>query len=354
MLRRPRGVFPAIIQRSVFRSAYHVPYRAILPKPEQCVNLLVPVALSCTHVAIASLRIEATWMVIGQAAGIAAAQAAQRSVPVHQLPYPQLRERLLARGQAEMTRDLDGSGTTGRERVFAETAIACKERDPERRKTLVCLLDGERALREMAGEWLPRPVGVLDLFHVLERLWLAAHCFHADGSDEAKTFVQKRLMMLLAGKVGYLVGGLRRLRDQHGLRGEALRRLNAAIVYYENNREHMRYDEYPAAGYPIGSGFAEGACRHLVKDRMEGMGMRWTVKGAQAMGGRGGWRDPRRQPVHAAGRHGPWQPAERPGRSSAGPLGRRRRCRSMSGFWPCSSRWWAGRWRGACLRPTGG
>jgi hypothetical protein len=101
-----------------------------------------------------------------------------------------------------MTRDLDGSGTTGRERVFAETAIACKERDPERRKTLVCLLDGERALREMAGEWLPRPVGVLDLFHVLERLWLAAHCFHADGSDEAKTFVQKRLMMLLAGKVG--------------------------------------------------------------------------------------------------------------------------------------------------------
>ncbi len=45
----------------------------------------------------------------------------------------------------------------------------------------------------------------------------------------------------------------------------------------------MKYDEYLAAGYPIGSGVAEGACRHLVKDRMEGTGMRWTVAGAQAM-----------------------------------------------------------------------
>ena len=55
------------------------------------------------------------------------------------------------------------------------------------------------------------------------------------------------------------------------------------MEYLENNREHMRYDEYLAAGYPIGSGVAEGACRHLVKDRMEQTGMRWTVAGAQAM-----------------------------------------------------------------------
>ena len=59
--------------------------------------------------------------------------------------------------------------------------------------------------------------------------------------------------------------------------------LESAIEYLENNREHMRYDEYLAAGYPIGSGVAEGACRHLVKDRMEQTGMRWTVEGAQAM-----------------------------------------------------------------------
>ena len=53
--------------------------------------------------------------------------------------------------------------------------------------------------------------------------------------------------------------------------------------YLENNQDFMHYDEYLAAGYPIGSGVAEGACRHLVKDRLEQTGMRWTVAGAQAM-----------------------------------------------------------------------
>lgn len=79
--------------------AYHVPYRSILPKPEQCDNLLVPVALSCTHVGISSLRIEGAWMVIGQGAGVAAALSAKEGVAVQEVPYEKLRERLLAQGQ---------------------------------------------------------------------------------------------------------------------------------------------------------------------------------------------------------------------------------------------------------------
>jgi len=79
--------------------AYHVPYRAILPKPGQCDNLLSPIALSCTHVGISSLRIEGTWMIIGQSAGIAAALAARGGVAVQELPYVKLRERLVAQGQ---------------------------------------------------------------------------------------------------------------------------------------------------------------------------------------------------------------------------------------------------------------
>jgi hypothetical protein len=78
---------------------YHVPYRAILPLTNQCDNLLVPVALSCTHVAISSLRIEGTWMLIGQSAGIAAAMAADQDVAVQDLPYTNLKTRLLAQGQ---------------------------------------------------------------------------------------------------------------------------------------------------------------------------------------------------------------------------------------------------------------
>jgi hypothetical protein len=79
--------------------AYHIPYRAITPSTSECSNLLVPVALSATHVAYCSVRIEPTWMTIGQSAGIAAALAAKAGVTVQALDYAQLRERLLAQHQ---------------------------------------------------------------------------------------------------------------------------------------------------------------------------------------------------------------------------------------------------------------
>ena len=76
--------------------AYHIPYRAITPSASECSNLLVPVALSATHVAYSSVRVEPTWMAIGQGAGVAAALAAQTGVTVQALDYPALRARLLA------------------------------------------------------------------------------------------------------------------------------------------------------------------------------------------------------------------------------------------------------------------
>jgi hypothetical protein len=78
---------------------YHIPYRAITPKAAECANLLVPVALSCTHVGISSIRVEPTWMILGQSAGIAAALSAKQNIAVQKLAYPVLRERLLAQKQ---------------------------------------------------------------------------------------------------------------------------------------------------------------------------------------------------------------------------------------------------------------
>lgn len=92
-------IFPVRNQKLRQGYAYHVPYRSVLPKPDQCDNLLVPVALSCTHVGISSLRIEGAWMVIGQGTGVAAALAAKDDVAVQDLEYANLRERLLAQKQ---------------------------------------------------------------------------------------------------------------------------------------------------------------------------------------------------------------------------------------------------------------
>lgn len=152
-----------------------------------------------------------------------------------------------------------------------------------RDKPLVCLVDGERQLWDLQGEWLPRAVGILDIFHVSERLWTAAHCFHPERSAEANRFVERYLRLLLAGQVETVIRSFRQLLGTRRLKGEKRKRLLATITYYHNNQQHMHYAEYLSAGYPIGSGVAEGACRHLVKDRLEGTGMRWSLAGAQAM-----------------------------------------------------------------------
>jgi hypothetical protein len=184
---------------------------------------------------------------------------------------------------AEMTQVVEGEAHNGRVALFAHLAGQRRRRDPSGAKPTVCLFDGERALWE---EWLEEfsdTVGILDLFHVLERLWEAAHCFHPEKSREAEQFVTARLRLLLEGKVGGVIRGLRQMKTKHGLWGPKAKTLAQVANYLDNNRDFMRYDEYLAAGYPIGSGVAEGACRHLVKDRLEQTGMRWAVAGAQAM-----------------------------------------------------------------------
>jgi hypothetical protein len=185
---------------------------------------------------------------------------------------------------AELTREVeDEPPVTAKEGLFCRLTDELAARNLGHDRPVICLMDGERALWDAQAVYFPEAVGVLDLFHVLERLWAVAHCFHTEGSDEAKGFVEQRLRDLLQGRVGYVIGGLRRRLKAEKLSGQRRKVVRSALEYLGNNKAHMRYDEYLAAGYPIGSGVAEGACRHLVKDRMEQTGMRWTVEGAQAM-----------------------------------------------------------------------
>jgi len=151
-------------------------------------------------------------------------------------------------------------------------------------RPLVCLYDGQGSLWEARQRYLPRAgVGILDFLHVTPRLWQAAHLFHPEGSAAAAAFVRQRCLRVLRGEVAGVVQGLRKMGTERGLTGSRKRALAQLCAYLEKNRERMRYDAYLAAGYPIASGVIEGACRHLVKDRMERAGMHWTPAGAQAM-----------------------------------------------------------------------
>jgi hypothetical protein len=185
---------------------------------------------------------------------------------------------------AELTREFeDEPPVTAKDGLFCHLIGELTARNLGHDRPVICLMDGERALWDAQAVYFPEAVGVLDLFHVLERLWAVAHCFHKEGSDESKEFVEQRLRDLLQGRVGYVISGLRRRLKAEKLSGPRRKVVRSAVEYLENNKANMRYDEYLAAGYPIGSGVAEGACRHLVKDRMEQTGMRWTMEGAQAM-----------------------------------------------------------------------
>jgi hypothetical protein len=182
---------------------------------------------------------------------------------------------------AELTRPYAGEVRHAKDAVFAAMSDDLIRRNRGVQRPVIYLSDGERALWEKQREYFPWAIGILDLFHVLERLWLAAHCLHREGSTEAELFVSQRLRALLEGKVTTVITGLRSLA--RGQPSGKRRTLTQVANYYDHNREHMHYDEYLAKGYPIGSGVAEGACRHLVKDRMEQTGMHWKIPGAQAM-----------------------------------------------------------------------
>jgi hypothetical protein len=174
----------------------------------------------------------------------------------------------------------------GKVALFLWLADEVIRRDPRRTKPLIFLSDGERALHDRQGEYLPEnTICILDLFHVMERLWKAAWCFFDETTQkkEAHQWVEKELRMLLEGKVRYVVGGLRQMMTKRELKGTRRKTVREVTGYFERNRARMKYDEYLASGYPIGSGVVEGACRHLVKDRLERTGMRWHPDGAQAM-----------------------------------------------------------------------
>lgn len=172
--------------------------------------------------------------------------------------------------------------TKGKAAVIGEVAAEMLRRDPQGHKSHVALTDGERALQTLVSEKLQVTL-ILDLLHVLEKLWKAAYVFHPEGSPEAEQWVRLRAEKVLQGSVSQVVKGLRQSVTKLGLGGSKGATLTNVAGYLYHNRTRMRYNEYLAQGLPIASGPVEGACKSLIKDRMERSGMRWTEGMAEAL-----------------------------------------------------------------------
>jgi hypothetical protein len=145
----------------------------------------------------------------------------------------------------------------------------------------VAVCDGDQGLQNRIREHLPGFTLILDIFHVLGYLWRAADALLGNKHPMRYQWMHDALHCLLTDDLDRL---LSHLHHQHTYLPPAQSyELRTTIRYLSNQREQMHYHTYLALGYPISSGVIEGACCHLVHDRFEQSGMRWSPEGAQAM-----------------------------------------------------------------------
>ena len=171
--------------------------------------------------------------------------------------------------------------------VVAEAMLEAERHDPERVKRWVVLVDGaetQLALVEAGAAAYGVDVTViLDIIHVVEYVWKAAHVFHDEGSPELACWAWTRVRDILEGKARRVAAAMRRAATVAGLSRDTRKPVDTGADYLLKYAPYLHYDRYLAAGYPIATGVIEGACRYLVRDRMELTGARWRLVGAEAV-----------------------------------------------------------------------
>ena len=171
--------------------------------------------------------------------------------------------------------------------VIAEQFEEADWRDRERLKSWVALVDGNKTqIAAYEREVKKRGVDLfllVDIIHVIEYLWKAALALHAGARDDAERWVTEHLVALLEGDSRNVAAGLRRSATLRGLSGKEREAVDDSADYLRDYRPYLHYAEALAAGYPIATGVIEGACRHLVQDRMDITGARWCLACAVAV-----------------------------------------------------------------------
>jgi hypothetical protein len=189
--------------------------------------------------------------------------------------------------RASLIRDAADTSKPSYDEIFGWITHDVSTRDPVGQRPLILLMDGQDSLWNAGLSHLPeeqfRVTEILDLLHVCGYVWDAAQLFHPTGSAKAVAYVRRLLLQILQGEVNAVIRALRRKGARAKLRGKRAKTLEGICGYFQTHSHRMAYDDYLSAGYPIASGVIEGACRNVVKDRMERSGMRWILKGAHAM-----------------------------------------------------------------------
>jgi hypothetical protein len=190
-------------------------------------------------------------------------------------------------GPAAAGKWLTASVTDDIPAVIAAGFGEADRRDPARERTWVALVDGNKTqIEAIEAETARRGVQVtilIDFIHVLEYTWKAAWSLFETGDPAAEEWVAAQATKILEGKAAQVAAGIRRRATTYGYSAKEREGADACAAYLTAKKPYLDYATALAAGWPIATGVIEGACRHIVKDRMDITGARWGLDGAEAI-----------------------------------------------------------------------
>ena len=122
---------------------------------------------------------------------------------------------------------------------------------------------------------------VMDFIHVLEYLWKAAWCFFDKGDEAVEDWIAEKAVNILKGHCSQVAKGIRLSTTKRKIEGRE--NIDKCADYLLKNKERLQYSESLKSGFPIATGVIEGACRHLINDRLDITGARWSLQGAESI-----------------------------------------------------------------------
>lgn len=171
----------------------------------------------------------------------------------------------------------------GKDASIKRLAEWVARRDGGHIRSRVALTDGAEALQKHILAKLPGFALVLDIIHLSEYLWQAGTALYGETDPHRIEWVEAQMLDILSSHTDPVIHRLEEVARRLRKSSQAGKTLQKVANYLRRNQLYMDYADCLRQGWPIGTGVIEGVCRHLVKDRMELAGMRWTVAGAEAL-----------------------------------------------------------------------